>query len=194
MDREPGAPPPGVADALASLGHLLEGADEHLDASALQIARLADPDVDVDAALTELDRLAVGVTDVDGLAVRLYAREGFAGSRKDSNNPRNSSLVEVLARRQGIPITLAVLGLEVGRHTTIDLEPVGMQGRFPVDPRGLRSSRTWTPSPATCSNSRTARRSSARRPAPAATWRSTPRCLFRYRPGRPGPDAQQPPG
>jgi regulator of sirC expression with transglutaminase-like and TPR domain len=135
VDREPGAPPPGVADALARLGYLLETADPPLDAAALQIARLADPDADVDAALVELDRLAVGVSDVDGLAVRIFTEEGFAGNREDYYDPRNSSLVEVLARRQGIPITLAVVVLEVGRRAGLDLEPVGMPGHFLVHPR-----------------------------------------------------------
>ncbi len=135
MDAAPGTPPPGVADALARLGHLLETPDPPLDASALQIARLADPDADVAAALVELDRLAVGVHDVDGLAVRLYTEEGFAGNREDYYDPRNSSLVEVLARRRGIPITLAVVVLEVGRRAGLDLEPVGMPGHFLVHPR-----------------------------------------------------------
>jgi regulator of sirC expression with transglutaminase-like and TPR domain len=136
VDGETDAPPPGVADALARLGDLLAAGDPPLDAAALQIARLADPEADVDVALAELDRLAVGVTDVDGLVVRLYTEEGFAGNREDYYDPRNSSLVEVLARRRGIPITLAVVVLEVGRRAGLDLEPVGMPGHFLVHPRG----------------------------------------------------------
>ena len=68
-----------------------------------QIARLADPDADVDAALAELDRLAEGITDLDALVVRLYTEEGFAGNREDYYDPRNSSLVDVLIRRRRHP-------------------------------------------------------------------------------------------
>lgn len=136
MDVDPGTPPPGVTDALARLEALLASGDPPLDAAALQIARLADPDADLDAALGELDRLAVGITDLDGLVLRLYGEEGFAGDREDYYDPRNSSLVEVLGRRRGIPITLAVVVLEVGRRADLELEPVGMPGHFLVHPRG----------------------------------------------------------
>jgi regulator of sirC expression with transglutaminase-like and TPR domain len=127
--------PAGVADALARLEQLLASGNPPLDAAALQIARLADPDADVDAALAELDRLAEGITDLDALVVRLYAEEGFAGNREDYYDPRNSSLVDVLTRRVGIPITLAVVVIEVGRRAGLRLEPVGMPGHFLVHPR-----------------------------------------------------------
>ena len=139
MDGEPqgrdDTRPPGVADALGRLAELIASGRPPLDAAALQIARLAEPDADVDAALTELDRLAEGITDVDGLVVRLYTEEGFAGNREDYYDPRNSSLIDVLARRRGIPITLAVVVLEVGRRAGLRLEPVGMPGHFLVHPR-----------------------------------------------------------
>jgi regulator of sirC expression with transglutaminase-like and TPR domain len=135
VSPEPGSPPPGIADALGRLEELLATGDPPLDRAALQIARLADPDADVAAALAELDRLAEGVTDLDGLVVRLYTEEGFAGNREEYYDPRNSSLVEVLARRRGIPITLAVVVLEVGRRAGLALEPVGMPGHFLVHPR-----------------------------------------------------------
>jgi regulator of sirC expression with transglutaminase-like and TPR domain len=136
VEPEPGTPPAGVADALARLAELIASGEPPLDAAALQIARLADPDADLDAARAELDRLAVGVTDVDDLVVRLYTEEGFAGNREDYYDPRNSSLVEVLARRRGIPITLAVVVVEVGRRAGLVLEPVGMPGHFLVHPQG----------------------------------------------------------
>lgn len=139
MDGEPqgrdDTHPAGVADALARLGELIASGNPPLDVAALQIARLTAPDADVDAALAELDRLAEGITDIDGLVLRLYTEEGFAGNREDYYDPRNSSLVEVLDRRRGIPITLAVVVLEVGRRAGLELEPVGMPGHFLVHPR-----------------------------------------------------------
>ncbi|GAA4932642.1 regulator of sirC expression with transglutaminase-like and TPR domain [Actinomycetospora succinea] len=102
----------------------------------LEIARAADPDADVDGARAELDRLASGVGDYDDLVRRLYVEEGFHGDREDYYDPRNSSLTQVLARRAGIPITLAVVCIEVGRRAGLGLEPVGMPGHFLVHPTG----------------------------------------------------------
>jgi regulator of sirC expression with transglutaminase-like and TPR domain len=104
--------------------------------AALQIARAADPEADLDAARQELDRLAEGVRGVDGLVHRLYTEEGFAGDTERYDDPRNSSLTEVLARRRGIPITLAVVCLEVGSRAGVALEPIGMPGHFLVHPVG----------------------------------------------------------
>lgn len=107
---------------------LLEGA--------LLIARAADPRADTDGARAELDRLAEGVRGVDGLVHRLYVEEGFVGDTEHYDDPRNSSLTEVLARRRGIPITLAVVCLEVGARAGVDLEPINMPGHFLVHPAG----------------------------------------------------------
>ena len=103
---------------------------------ALEIARAADPSADVEHARTEIDRLAAGVGDLDALVHRLYVEEGFHGDRENYYDPRNSSLIEVLGRRTGIPITLAVLCVEVGRRAGVALEPVGMPGHFLVHPVG----------------------------------------------------------
>ena len=78
----------------------------------------------------------MGITDVDALVQRLFVEEGFHGDREDYYDPRNSSLIEVLGRRTGIPITLAVLCIEVGRRAGLALEPVGMPGHFLVHPVG----------------------------------------------------------
>jgi regulator of sirC expression with transglutaminase-like and TPR domain len=115
---------------------LVQGGPPDLLEGALEIARAADPDADVDAARAELDRLATGLGDLDGLVRRLYVEEGFHGNREDYYDPRNSSLIEVLGRRAGIPITLAVVCIEVGRRAGLGLEPVGMPGHFLVQPRG----------------------------------------------------------
>ena len=48
----------------------------------------------------------------------------------DYYDPRNSFLNDVLERRVGIPITLAVLALEVGRRIGVPLAGVGMPGHF----------------------------------------------------------------
>ena len=105
-----------------------------LDEAALCIAAHADADVDVDAYLGRLDDLAAEVRTptLDGLVRHLFGRGGFTGNAVDYYDPRNSVLSDVLDRRLGIPITLAVLGMEVGRRIGVPLSGVGMPGHFLV--------------------------------------------------------------
>ncbi len=64
---------------------------------------------------------------------RLFsARWGFRGNREDYYDPRNSFLNDVLERRTGIPITLSLVYIEVGRRAGLDLVGVGMPGHFLV--------------------------------------------------------------
>ena len=126
--------------AVARFVDLVASGEPPLDAAALEIAVAAqDGPAEPDprpAALAELDRLAAGVGDVDALITRLYAEEGFAGNTEEYYDPANSSLLELLRRRRGIPISLAVLVVEVGRRAGIAMEPVGMPGHFLVHPVG----------------------------------------------------------
>lgn len=124
----------GRMDAVARFTELVGAPDPPLDRAALALAAGAgrDGDRDVERGLAELDRLAVGVTSLDGLVHRLFVQEAFAGNGKDYYDPRNSLLPHVLRRRLGIPITLAVVTIEVGRRAGIALEGVGMPGHFLV--------------------------------------------------------------
>ena len=72
----------------------------------------------------------------DELVQRLFVEEGFAGNGGDYYDPRNSLLPHVLTRRTGIPITLAVVCMEVGRRAGVPIEGVGMPGHFLVRPVG----------------------------------------------------------
>lgn len=119
-------------DPVARFLNLVTGPEPALDRAALAIAAGADPERDPAAGLAELDRLAAGVTDLDGLITRLFVDEGYTGNAEDYYDPRNSLMYEVLERRTGIPITLAVVTIEVGRRAGVDLEGVGMPGHFLV--------------------------------------------------------------
>lgn len=103
-----------------------------LDEAALLIAQHAHPDLDPSTARAELDRLAAGVDARTGGAVAhaLFQDAGFAGNTVDYGDPRNSYLDDVLARRLGIPITLSVLMIEVGRRCGVPIVGVGMPGHF----------------------------------------------------------------
>ena len=105
-----------------------------LDEAALLIAAHAHPGLDIDARLAQLDTLAVRAAGVSTgeLATLLFVTEGFAGNASDYGDPRNSFLDDVLDRHLGIPITLSVVMMEVGRRCGLQLHGVGMPGHFLV--------------------------------------------------------------
>jgi regulator of sirC expression with transglutaminase-like and TPR domain len=108
--------------------------------AALAVARLEYPGLDVDAYLERLDALARGVdgprrsADPVGRLHRLreylFVEQGFAGNREDYYDPRNSFLSDVLDRRQGIPITLSLVLIEVGKRLGLAVEGIGLPGHF----------------------------------------------------------------
>lgn len=125
-----------AVDAVQRFGRVVAVPEPALDRAALALAAGADPDLDERRWLAELDRLAAGVTSVDGLVRRLFVDEGFRGNTTDYADPRNSLLHQVLHRRLGIPITLAVVTIEVARRAGLAVEGVGMPGHFLVRPTG----------------------------------------------------------
>ncbi len=110
------------------------GPGPELDVGALAIAAGADPDLDAATWLRELDRLAQGIDSLEALRHRLFVTERFAGNTENYYDPRNSLLDQVLHRRLGIPITLSLVCLEVGRRAGVSLEGVSMPGHFLVRP------------------------------------------------------------
>ncbi len=92
--------------------------------------------LDIAAQLDRLDDLAgafeaSGATiDPVGLSRFLFVESGFTGNRERYYDPDNSMLDQVLDRRRGIPITLAVLAMEVGRRSGVGFVGIGMPGHF----------------------------------------------------------------
>jgi len=109
-------------------------ADVPLDEAAVLIAAVAQPGLDVDAQLRRLDDLAGACPEASlaGLRRYLFADLGFTGNRQEYGDPRNSFLDQVLDRRLGIPISLSVVTVEVGRRLGVPLVGVGMPGHFLV--------------------------------------------------------------
>lgn len=103
-----------------------------LDEAALLIAAHADPGCDVAANLARLDELARSVPEatLPALTTSLFGRWGLMGDQTDYYDPRNSYLHEVLERRRGIPITLSVALIEVGRRAGVPLAGVGTPAHF----------------------------------------------------------------
>ena len=109
----------------------------------LLLSRMVSPDLDTQpyrARLAEYARrLSEAVADEDDDMTRiqcindlLYREEGFRGNREEYYDPRNSLLNEVLDRRLGLPITLSVLYIELGRRIGLRLSGVGFPGHFLV--------------------------------------------------------------
>ena len=123
-------------DAVARFTRLMVEPEPRLDVAMLVIATGAEPGLDEDRWLAELDRLAVGVDSVNGLMRRLFVEEAFAGNVEEYYDPRNSLLHRVLSRRLGIPISLAIVCMEVGRRAGVPMEGIGMPGHFLLRPAG----------------------------------------------------------
>src|SRR5829696_6863359 len=73
-----------------------------------------------------------GGSRVEALNRYLFEELGFVGNESDYYDPRNSMLHQVLARRTGIPITLSVVYIEVGRRAGLRVEGLGLPGHFVV--------------------------------------------------------------
>ena len=80
-------------------------------------------------------RPAVTTTDdptlkIEYLNAYLFDERGFRGNAEEYYDPRNSFLNDVVDRRLGIPITLSIIYMEVGRRVGMPLQGVGMPGHF----------------------------------------------------------------
>lgn len=109
----------------------------------LLIAQDAYPGLDVEGYLGEIERLAARLRGrlaegddaeerIAALSEFLFADLGYTGNADNYYDPRNSYLNEVLDRRTGIPLTLSVLYMEIGRRIGLPLEGVSFPGHFLV--------------------------------------------------------------
>jgi regulator of sirC expression with transglutaminase-like and TPR domain len=130
---------------LADLAAEADKADKDMDLAraALLLAKMDNEDLDVDAYVKELDRFAreikVGLpkdTDAEkrlaSLNRFLFREHGFHGSRLDYYSRNNSYLNEVIDDREGLPITLAVLYMELARRLDLQVVGVALPGHFIV--------------------------------------------------------------
>jgi regulator of sirC expression with transglutaminase-like and TPR domain len=132
----------GLTEAFAALaGPQVDDEKIDLIRSALTIARTEYPDVKVESYVARVDELARSAASrigdigdprdvIAALNYALFREAGIQGNREDYYHPRNSFINEVLDRRLGIPITLALIYMEVGRRLGFPLFGVGMPGHF----------------------------------------------------------------
>jgi regulator of sirC expression with transglutaminase-like and TPR domain len=127
------------------LRSVLDRDDREIDLgyAALLIAQEEYPDLRVAEYLGRIDELAARVQArripttrprrlAEAINLVLFDQEGFSGNQNSYYDPRNSFLNEVLDRKLGIPITLSILYLEVGRRVGLRLAGIGLPGHFIV--------------------------------------------------------------
>ncbi len=114
-----------------------------LAASALLIAQTEYPQLDVASYVRRLDEYAALVRarlpddatpelTLGRLNQFLFEQLGFAGNATDFYDPRNSFLNDVLDRKLGIPISISIVYMEVGRRLGLPLDGVSFPGHFLV--------------------------------------------------------------
>lgn len=89
----------------------------------------------VGSMLTSLDRLAERVEpSFEGVMRSLFGDVPtmFAGDLDDYHSPANSMLDQVIERRLGMPISLSMIAIEVGRRIGVPILGVGTPGHFVV--------------------------------------------------------------
>ena len=140
------APQARLAGPMAErLREIVSGPDEaiNLAEAALLIAGHEYPDLPVSSYLSRMEQLAHSLSmrvGEDATALEriaelnqfLFGDLGFAPNSEDYYDPRNSFLNEVLERRTGIPITLSVIYMELGRKIGLPLYGVSFPGHFLV--------------------------------------------------------------
>lgn len=136
--------------ALPDWSALAELADDQVPllGSALLIAHDEYPDLDagacdalVEAHVTslrpEVDLIDSAPLKMQAINHRLFNELGYVGNHDEYYDPRNSYMNEVLTRRLGNPISLALVQIEVARRLGIPLDGVSFPGHFlvrlPVD-------------------------------------------------------------
>jgi regulator of sirC expression with transglutaminase-like and TPR domain len=121
------------------------GPDSGVDlfGGAIVIARLSGDAVDAHDVARQLDLISEAVRDATGDTLdpgelahaidhELFTVRGFHGNGEDYSDPANSYLHQVLERRMGIPISLALVYMEVAQRIGLRCDGVGYPGHFIV--------------------------------------------------------------
>ena len=134
-----------MSAALAAFTDLMRQDDARIDLAhaCLMIAQDAYPGLQVERYLGDIERLALRLRSrtpqtaspeerVAALNEFLFGEVGLRGNTEAYYDPRNSYLNEVMDRKIGIPITLSVLYMAVGRRVGLPVEGVSFPGHFLV--------------------------------------------------------------
>jgi regulator of sirC expression with transglutaminase-like and TPR domain len=128
-----------ISEVAAELDKAINAPGDELAPAALAIARIEYPSLESRPYLERLDRMGAeagervrqaGEGSIRAFNEYLYDEQGFVGNRERYDDPRNSFINEVLDRRTGIPISLAVIYLEVARRAGLHVDGVNFPGHF----------------------------------------------------------------
>lgn len=131
---------PLTFEALAAKNALRE---EDVALGAALIARDVYATLDVETLLARFDALAAPLKDrgldrasakdaAVAISRHVYETLGFRGNESDYYDPRNSLLSDVLDRKTGVPISLALVYCEIARRASVRAEGVSFPGHFLV--------------------------------------------------------------
>jgi len=134
---------------LAELSKELEQPEAKIDLirGALLIAQLDNDEIDIEGYQRDIAQLgrkfkvslpanADQSTKLQSLNRFFFSERGFHGSRSDYYNRANSYLNEVMDDREGLPLTLSMLYLAIGRSGGLELDGIGLPGHFVVRQKG----------------------------------------------------------
>ena len=125
------------------LRKVVEADEVDLIHAGLLIAKLDDSELNIDAYRDAVARMAAEIAKslpedaaaaekLEGLRKYLFAENGFHGSRSQYYHRANSHLNRVIDDREGLPITLCVLYMELGKRLGLNIQGVGLPGHFVV--------------------------------------------------------------
>ena len=117
----------------------------NLAKAALCFAQIEYPYLDIEAYLQKLEQIAQKIEPqlptsryplkvIQVINNYLYQELGFRGNSENYYDPKNSFLNHVIERRLGIPISLAVVYLEIAKHLNFPMVGIGMPGHFLLRP------------------------------------------------------------
>jgi regulator of sirC expression with transglutaminase-like and TPR domain len=126
-------------DPLAAIG-CQDDADIRLDLAALELAAADRARADTSAPAAWLDQIATRLAPgtqgsaarAEALAALLAGEEGFTGDNLDYDSPRNADFLDVLERRRGLPIALAILYVAQARRAGWTAQVLGLPGHVLV--------------------------------------------------------------
>ncbi|MBA3655688.1 MAG: hypothetical protein H0W70_16010 [Actinobacteria bacterium] len=121
-------------DATEQFARIVNGGIVYLGEAALAMAAHVYPDLDAAAEMRRLEALAARVRDESRaeLCRVLFAEVGLRGNRENYYDPDNSFINRVLDTGVGIPISLAVVMLEVGHRAGVRLTGISAPSHFLV--------------------------------------------------------------
>ena len=132
-----------IYDSISELLHESNDVPGRLFHAAMLIAKVDQPDLDIDVYLDRVTEIADEIrtslkSDAtpqarkEALDQYLFEENGYCGGRAEYYHPANSHLNRVIDDREGLPITLSILYMEIARRLDLDVVGIGLPGHFVV--------------------------------------------------------------